>query len=247
MRFALGLGLCSVLACNSGPYTMASGSSEEGSSSGSGGDTTTTSGGLATTTLETTTMTAPMTTGPGTTEMESSSGGTTTAPPDLCTDHPGPDACCCFWSDGGQHKVECPTTPLCAGMTIEVLCTDDAMAPECASGAVEVTSEEGLDCALAALAAGSAGALRYTLTSKADPGAWKQEWDLYLQGDGTAYIRTLKVGDGGSEYEPLERWALEEGSSFMKCMGQDVVTRIDCLRTVTVGAASEQCLEGSEF
>lgn len=219
---------------------MDTGSSEEGSSSGSGAGTTTT-GGLATTTLETTTMT--QTTGPGTAESESS--GETGLPAEVCDEHGSTDACCCFWTDDGYHKVECPTTPLCEGMPIEILCTDDAMAPECGELTVEVVAEEGLDCALQALEEGSSGVIHYEVVSKANPGAWRQEWDLYLQGDGTAYVRALKASDAGGGYEPLAKFMLADAETINKCRMDEVSVRIGCLRAAAIGDAIEECLDAS--
>lgn len=237
------------MACVPGPATTTEEGSETGLMTSTGAVGTTTSGGLATTTLETTTMmidtTEPMVTSVG----PSSEEGTTAAPPDLCEDHPTPDACCCFWADGGEQKVACPEpAELCAKLTIA--CTDDAEAPECPQTAVEVAvaDEAGLDCMLTQLGtAGVSGTLRYEIVSKADPGAWGQTWDLYLQGDGTAYVRTRKTTSGGGGYEPLARWTLDTPTAISKCKGDaDPVARIDCLRTALLDA-TEECVAATDL
>jgi hypothetical protein len=240
----LALTLSAALACAPGPATT----TEDGSGTepaASTGATGTSSGGLATTTLETTTMVE--TTGPTVASLATTTEeATTEPPPDLCEDHPAPDACCCFWADDGYHEVACPEpAELCAKVTID--CTSDADAPECPAGAVEVADAAALECALTQLGtAGVSGTLRYEVVSKSAPGTWLQAWDLYLQGDGTAYVRTLKATAAGGTYEPLARWTLGVPSAISKCKSDpDPVARIGCLRGALLDA-TEECVAATE-
>jgi hypothetical protein len=238
MRFRSLMTFCSVLACTPSMGTTDSAESSETDMSSSSGGTTTTGPVLATTTLETTTM--DPTTGPGeTTESDTTEVGTTEAPIETCEDHPGVDACCCF---SGEQEQVCPEEePLCD--TVELVCTTDDMAPECPEAAVEVVDEASLNCALEALSAGTPGVLRYRIDSQQNAGYWGQEWDLYVQADRTAFVRTYKYLDLSSSFEPLGRQALGSMTVFNKCLGDEPAAKIACLREATDGAISEMCVD----
>lgn len=239
MRVSLAVILCSIFACTPAPNTTDTPPGETGTTGETEATGTTTTGVTA---IETTT---PETTGSETTAGDTTEAGTTEAPPVLCPEHPAPDACCCFVTMDGYQQNVCPETELCD--PVEILCTDDTTLPECPVGAVEVVSEASLDCALEALANGAAGTLRYRIDSKQMSGFWYQAWDLYLQGDGTAYVRTFKQQDLSGSYDALGRQTIDPPSELTKCQGDpDVTTRIGCLRKAANLDVTEECLGPSD-
>ncbi len=219
-------GLLAVTACSSEPAdttdtTMQAASTSTSSTGASASSTTTdptsapTSGGD--------------TVGEGTTAAACGSGGI--------------DDCCCFEVSGAaDHPIlgivcVAEQTPCTAP---QAQCPDAQT--QCGVADLMVTSAEGLDCALEALASGKPGLVSWGIT--AGDGIHGSTHNLFVQPGGAAFVSTYAYDDMNYTYSAVERRALQPASFFTDCLAKADNERFDCLEQATAGAATETCVDG---
>jgi hypothetical protein len=214
-------------ACSSSadPTTDPSSTSAASSSSSSSSSSTSTS-----------TTTDPTTT--GTTTNTPTDPGTTGEP---ACGAAGVDGCCCFSVEGdpghGVVAIQCPATaPLCPAP----VATCPGGQTDCGPDELVVTSLEGLDCVLMALADGSPGPLAWSIT--AEEGQAGSGHNLFVQADRTAFTYSYDYQELDYGYTAIDRLALAEPAFFADCAAAATPgERFDCLRRATVGDPIETC------
>ena len=185
-----------------------------GSTSGDDGATT------APTTGATTTASTSPTTGESTTTDEPASTSSSTGEGATC-DLPGVFDCCCFNVAGDAgHEI------------LSISCTDpgklceapQATCPEgqtdCALGELTVTSVEGLECVLQALADGTPGAVSWGVTS--ENGLNGANNTMFIQKDGTVIASGYEYKETAYTYSAVDRRAKQDAAFFTDCIAKPV-------------------------
>ena len=217
--------------------TATTGGSEPATSSTGAPDTepTSSSTGTASTTTDTSTTADTSTTDVDTTDGTT---GTTGEPSNLCPDHTATDACCCFEThmDFSVSNV-CGTESLCALAQFECNQGDNTCT---------AVDEAVVDCVLEALRDGTmTGELK--VDYNIDQGFGRRKIDLYLQGDGTAFVVDALEEDLSGVARPTGRHALREPAYFEECLMGDAQAKADCLENVLGDKASEVCTEEYQY
>jgi len=206
----------------------------------------------AATTIAATTTSAPTATATAaTTDAPTATAATTDAEPDdtaaddtaAACGHGGIDDCCCFAVSGpadrpilgigcvaGEAPCEAPQARCPGAQT------------HCDVAELEVTSAEGLDCVLGALAAGKPVQLSWGIAG--GDGLTGSVHSVFVQGDGTAFLSTYAYDDVGYSYGAVERRTLQPPDFFDGCMSGSDAARFDCLARAAPGAATETCVDG---
>jgi len=157
----------------------------------------------------------------------------------------GIDDCCCFAVSGdADHPIlgiVCMAEEATCGAP-QALCPDAQT--KCQGADLQVTSAEGLDCALAALASGKPGLVSWGVS--ASDGIHGSVHNLFVQADGSAFVSTYAYDDVSYIYSAVERRALQAPSFFSDCAAKPDNERFDCLEQATLGAATETCVAGFE-
>lgn len=162
---------------------------------------------------------------------------TTTEPAQTCPDHANTDACCCFEAHSDYVANVCGTTELCA--TVGFDCDMDEAA--CVAGDLEA-----IDCALKALAGPEVGLVQVQLDY--GQGWGKQRIELYLQGDGTAYVLEDRLIDVGGTVSPTGRYDLKEPSFFTDCLAASSFdAKAMCFKEATTGPSEASCVDGFDY
>ena len=155
----------------------------------------------------------------------------------------GIDDCCCFAISGAaEHPIlgitcvadEAP----CAAP--QALCPDAQT--QCEVADLTVTSPEGLECALEALASGTPGLVSWGVS--ASDAIHGSAHNLFVQSDRTAFVSTYAYDDVKYNYSAVDRRALQPPSFFTDCLSGSDSERFVCLQSATAGAATETCVEG---
>ena len=155
----------------------------------------------------------------------------------------GIDDCCCFEVRGAADhpilSIVCVAgeTPC---MAPQAQCPDAQT--QCGVADLTVTSAEGLDCALAALASGKPGLVSWGIT--ASDGIHGSTHNLFMQPGGAAFVSTYTYDDMNYTYSAVERRALQPASFFTDCLAKADNARFDCLESASVGPATETCVDG---
>lgn len=169
----------------------------------------------------------------GTTEAST---GTTGEPSNLCPEHATTDACCCFEAHmniAASVSTVCGNESLCA--PAEFACSE--LDQTCT--AVDVKT---IDCVLQTLIDDKmVGSL--TVAYDIDSGYGSRKIDLYLQGDGSAYVVDKEELDVSGVLKATGRHVLRETAYFEACLAGDVQAKADCLENVLGDKASEVCTE----
>ncbi|HEY0136210.1 MAG TPA: hypothetical protein VGB85_19130 [Nannocystis sp.] len=210
----------------SDPATSSTGAPDtEPTSSSTGGTSTTDSSTTDTSTTDVDTTTD------GTT-------GTTGEPSNLCPDHMATDACCCFETHMGFSVSNvCGTESLCALAQFECNQNDDTCT---------AVDEVVVDCVLEALRDGTmAGELK--VDYNIDQGFGRRKIDLYLQGDGSAYVVDANEEDLSGVSRATGRHLLREPAYFEDCLMGDAQIKADCLENVLGGKATEVCTDEYQY
>ena len=148
---------------------------------------------------------------------------------ELACDHDRVDDCCCFYDELSYYvRVACEFEPLCD--EIGIACPDGP--DDCPAEDASVADEAALDCALEALGQGAVGLVSLRLSHSGDTGAIPvyETRDLYLRGDGTAFLATESVADSPAPHGGAQLVALAETATFESCAAlPGVPDRLDCL------------------
>lgn len=155
----------------------------------------------------------------------------------------GIDDCCCFEVSGAAEQ---PILGIVC-MAEDAPCTaPQALCPDaqtqCEVADLQVTSAEGLDCALEALASGKPGLVSWGVS--ASDGIHGSAHNLFVQPDGSAFVSTYAYDDVNYTYSAVERRALQPASFFSDCAAKPDNERFACLEQATLGAAIETCVDG---
>lgn len=218
-------GALALAACSSEPATTTQDADPPGSSTAA--------------TSSSTTATGTDTALPSTSGGEAATGSTTAA---ACGSG-SIDDCCCFEVSGAPEQpilgIACVAEDaLC--MAPQALCPDAQT--QCEVADLMVSSPEGLECALEALASGKPGLVSWGIS--ASDGIHGSAHNLFVQADRTAFVSTYAYDDVNYTYSAVERRALQPASFFMDCLGQADSERFACLEQATAGAATETCVDG---
>jgi hypothetical protein len=184
--------------------------------------------------------TAPTTGATATTDDPT--GSSSTGPGATC-DFPGVFDCCCFSVEGdpgqGVLGVSCPD----AGKLCDA---PQATCPEgqtdCDLAALKITSAEGLECALQALAAGTPGAISWGIAS--ENGLNGSNHTLFIQEDGSVIVSDYEYKELDYTYKAVERHTRQAAAFFTDCVAKPDPERFDCLRQAATGEPTETCLDG---
>lgn len=211
--------------------------------SASAGTTSGTAGGTGpNTTAATTDDTAPTTGESATTDGPAGSSSDTGE--GAACDLPGVFDCCCFDVAGEQGhgilSISCPDPgKLCEAP--QATCPEGQT--DCGADVLEISSVEGLECVLAALAAGTPGAVSWGIT--AENGLNGSNYTLFIQEDGSVLATGYEYKELEYTYTAVERRARQVDSYFTDCAAAATdVERFDCLRKATTGEATETCIAG---
>lgn len=220
-------GALALVACASEPAATTQSSDAQTSSTADGSS------------VATGTSTSLPSTGGGATTTDSATGSTTAA----ACGAGSIDDCCCFEVSGDpEHPIlgiSCVADDaLCAAP--QALCPDAQT--QCEVADLMITSPEGLECALEALASGKPGLVSWGVA--AQDGIHGSAHNLFVQTDGTAFVSTYAYDDVNYTYSPVERRALQPASFFTDCLGGSDSERFACLESATTGAATETCVDG---
>jgi hypothetical protein len=155
----------------------------------------------------------------------------------------GIDDCCCFdVSDDPDH----PTLGVVCMANNSPCEAPQARCPAaqtaCDVADLEVTSAEGLECILDALAGGEPAVVTWGVA--ASDGISGSSHTLFVQADGTAFASSYTYNDVSYTYGAVERRALQPASFFSGCVALPDTERFDCLERATLGAATETCVDG---
>lgn len=194
------------------------------------------------TTTATTTATAP-TTGESATTDDPAGSSSDTGDGAAC-DLPGVFDCCCFnvaGDDGhGILSISCPNPgKLCEAPQA----TCPAGQTDCGADALKITSAEGLECVLEALAAGTPGVVSWGISS--ENGLNGSNHTLFIQEDGSVIASGYAYQELEYTYTDVDRRARQADSFFTDCVAAATdVERFDCLRQATTGEATQTCIAG---
>ncbi len=202
---------------------------------------------------------AATTTDPGTTTAGTSATAPTTGE-SATTDEPGGSSsdtgegatcdlagvfdCCCFNVAGdeghGILSISCPDMgKLCEAP--QATCPEGQT--ECGADALKVTSAEGLECVLQALAAGTPGAVSWGVAS--ENGLNGSNHTLFIQEDGSVIASGYEYKELEYTYTDVDRRARQADSFFADCAAAATdVERFDCLHQATTGEATQTCIAG---
>lgn len=202
-----------------------------------------TSEDASTTTATTSNTTATTTPTTGETATTGEPAGDSSTGEGATCDFPGVYDCCCFSVEGepghGVLGIACPDPgKLCDA--------PQATCPEgqttCDAAALTVTSPEGLECALQALAAGTPGAISWGIAS--ENGLNGSNYTLFIQEDGSVLASGYEYKELDYTYTAVDRRTKQAESLFTDCVAKPDPERFDCLLQATVGDPTETCLDG---
>lgn len=207
--------------------------------------------GTGTTAAATTSAGTSTADSPTTAAADDATGTTADANADTSTGAPacgagGIDDCCCFGVEGQPgHEILAigcvGDAAACAAP--QATCPEDQV--ECGAAELEVTSADGLDCVLEALAQRQPGVVSWGIGGAG--GLTGSSHTLFVQADGTAFVSSYTYDDVGYAYTAVERRALQPAAFFGDCAAQDAeADRFDCLQHATADAATETCVDGFE-
>lgn len=253
LLLALGVSAACSSSENQNKMTSSASSSSAGTTDGPGDstgsepatsdDAGTTAGTTASTTAGTsnaTNTTAPTT---GETATAGDPAGDSSTGDGAACDFPGVYDCCCFSVEGdpghGVLGIACPAPgKLCDA--------PQATCPEgqttCDAATLTVTSPEGLECVLQALAAGTPGAISWGISS--ENGLNGSNHTLFIQEDGSVLLSGYEYKELDYTYTAVDRRTKQAGTFFTDCVGKPDPERFDCLLQATMGDPTETCVDG---
>ena len=202
----------------------------------------TTSGGTGPDTTAATTHDTGPTTGEPTTDGPAGSSSDTGQ--GAACDLSGVFDCCCFDVAGeeghGILSISCPDPgKLCEAP--QATCPEGQT--DCGADVLEISSVEGLECVLQALAAGTPGAVSWGIA--AENGLNGSNYTLFIQEDGSVLATGYEYKELEYTYTAVERRARQADSYFTDCAAAATdVERFECLRLATTGEATETCIAG---
>lgn len=182
-----------------------------------------------------------------------STSGTTESPTsgDACMPLPAAtDECCCFAS-ADPTSNQCPTSEVCAAVTIECSIED----PDCpipsggggSPGAVTVSDAAALDCILTAFRDGTPGQVSWTFQDSEGSGVFSRTEVDFIAADRSLFVSQTDVTDLDGMRQDLTRAPLKPAAYFTECLGQvDIKLKALCLKALTEGEA-QVCAMGGPF
>lgn len=154
----------------------------------------------------------------------------------------GVDDCCCFAVEGdaghGVLGIACTAgESACEGL--QATCPEDQV--DCAAADLTVVNPESLECALAALEAGTPGSISWSVTS--ENGLGGRSVSLFVQGDRSAFFSGYDYKELEYTYTAVDRRTLQDAGFFSDCAAAGDGERFDCVRQAVGERAAETCLD----
>ncbi len=166
-------------------------------------------------------------------------GEPTTGAIEACEGKMGADECCCFTDMGKAVRNACIAENLCE--TVIAACEDVD------GGCSAIENPDALACTFAALAGTEKGHVSWSFTSALNPGYWRHDLDLYLMGDGTAFVFEDSYLDLSGTTRGTGRHMLNIAQHWNDCAAEtDPAAQAECLRKATTGETLH-CGDGFEY
>ncbi|HEY0139061.1 MAG TPA: hypothetical protein VGB85_33470 [Nannocystis sp.] len=190
-----------------------------------------------------TSPTSPTTPTTGETATTGEPAGSTSTGEGATCDFPGVYDCCCFSVEGDPGKgilsISCPDPGILCDVP-QATCPEGQT--DCDLAALKITSAEGLECALQALAAGTPGAISWGISS--ENGLNGGNHTLFVQEDGSVIVSGYEYKELDYTYTAVERRAKQDAAFFTGCVAKPDPERFECLRQAATGEPTETCLDG---
>ena len=154
----------------------------------------------------------------------------------------GVDDCCCFAVEGdaghGILSIACTAgESTCEGL--QATCPGDQV--DCPAADLTVVNPEALECALAALEAGTPGSISWSVSS--EDGLGGRSVTLFVQGDRSAFFSGYDYKELEYTYTAVDRRTLQDAGFFSDCAAAGEGERFDCVRQAVGERAAETCLD----
>ena len=158
---------------------------------------------------------------------------------EACAGKPGADDCCCFADMGKAVRNACEVESLCE--TVLADCAD--VDGDCSA----IANPNALACTFAALAGSKKGRVSWSFNSADNPGYWRHDVDVYLMGDGTAFVFEDSYLDLSGSTMGTGRYMLNIPQHWSGCAAEtDAQAQAQCLRDALTGE-TVHCGDGFEY